>query len=103
MDLRAYYKNLREVEETLTGQHLVVVSLATSEGGKAGVRTDVPRSIAAKLLAEGRARVATEEESLEYYLAHEEAREKYQQEEAARRLQVMVIPSQDLRKPRDRS
>ena len=103
MDLRAYYKKLREVEETLTGQHLIVVSLATPEGGKEGVRTEVPRSVAAKLLAEGRARVATNEESLEFYESHREAREKHQQEEVARRLQVTVIPSQDLRKPKDRS
>ncbi len=39
MDLRSYYKRVREAEATLTGEHVVMVSLETSEGGKAGVRT----------------------------------------------------------------
>src|SRR5580693_6496405 len=99
MDLRAYYKKLRETEALLEGDHLIVVSLVTSEGGKEGVRTEVPRAIAAKLIAEGRARVASEDESLAYREAQEEARERYEVEQAARRMQVMVIPQSDLRKP----
>ena len=77
-----------------TGEHIVMVSLETSEGGKAGVRTEVPRAIAAKLIAEGRARVATEEEAHEFHEANREARAAHEQEEAAKRVQVMVIPAQ---------
>ena len=83
MDLRAYYRKVREAEATLTGEHFVMVSLATSEGGKAGVRTEVPRAIAAKLIAEGAARVATEEEAPEFHEANREAQEQHDQEEAA--------------------
>ena len=103
MDLRAYYSKVREAEATLTGEHMVLVSLVTPEGGKAGVRTEVPRRVAAKFIAEGRARLATEEETREFHDANRAAREKYEQDEAARRLQVMVIPSQDLRRQKDRS
>jgi len=103
MDLRAYYQKIKDTEALLTGESLVVISAETSEGGKEGVRTEVPRRVAAKLLAEGRARVATEDEALEFHLANEEAREKFDREEAARRVQVMVIPSQDLRKPKERN
>jgi hypothetical protein len=103
MDLRSYYKKVREVDAELTGEHLVVVSLETPEGGKAGVRTEVPRSVAARLIAEQRARVATEEESLAFHEAHRDAREAHQQEEAAKRVQVMVIPSHELKKQRERS
>jgi len=102
MDLRSYYKKVREVDAELTGEHLVVVSLETPEGGKAGVRTEVPRSVAAKLIAEVRARAATDEETLAFHEAHREAREAHQQEEAARRVQVMVIPANELRKQRER-
>ena len=102
MDLRVYYGKVREAEAALTEEHPVMVSLATSEGGKAGVRTEVPRHIAARLLAEGRARVATPAEAGEFRQAHREAKEKYEQQEAARRIQVMVIPQHDLKK-RDRS
>jgi hypothetical protein len=80
-----------------------VASLATSEGGKEGVFTEVPRRIAAKLIAEGRARVATEEESAQFHEGHREAKRQYEMEEAARRVQVMVIPSQELRKQKERS
>ncbi len=103
MDLRSYYKKVREADAELTGEHLVVVSLETPEGGKAGVRTEVPRSVAARLIAEQRARVATDEETLAFHEAHREAREAYQQDEAAKRVQVMVIPSHELKKQRERS
>jgi hypothetical protein len=103
MDLRAYYRKIRETEALLTGESMVVVSIATPEGGKDGVRTEVPRMVAARLLAEGRARLAAEEETREFHDANREAREQFDQNEAARRMQVMVIPSQELRKPKERS
>ena len=103
MDLRSYYRKVREADATLTGECFVMVSLETSEGGKAGVPTEVPRSIAAKLIAEVRARVATEDEALAFREAHREARAAHEQDEAARRVQVMVIPSHELRKQRERS
>jgi hypothetical protein len=103
MDLRSYYKKVRDAEVTLTGEHVVMVSLETSEGGKAGVRTEVPRAIAAKLIAEVRARVATEEETVEFHEANREAREANEEAEAAKRLQVMVIPSRETRKQRERT
>jgi hypothetical protein len=80
-----------------------MVSLPTAEGGKAGVKTEVPRAIAAKLIAEQRARVATEQEALEFHEANQQARSQYEEEAAARRLQVMVIPAQDLKKQKERS
>jgi hypothetical protein len=102
MDLRTWYKKVRDAEASLTGEHFVMVSLATSEGGKEGVRTEVPRSIAARLIAETRARVASEEEALEFREASLLALEQYKQEEAAKRVQVMVIPTHKLKKHRER-
>jgi hypothetical protein len=103
MDVRSYYKKVREAEEKLTGEYMVMVSLATPEGGKENVKTEVPRGIAAKLIAEGRSRVATEEESKEFHEATQYALLVHQEQEAARRLQVMVIPSSELRKQKERS
>jgi hypothetical protein len=103
MDLRAYYRKLRETEAQLQGEHLVVVSLETAEGGKPGVRTEVPRAIAAKLIAEGRARVASAEEGVDFHDKQREDRERFEVEQAARRMQVMVIPQPDLRKPKERN
>ena len=103
MDLRAYYGKIRETEAMLKGESFVIVSLATSEGGKAGVKTEVPRALAAKLLAEGRARLASDEEGIAFYEAHREAREAFEVDQAARRMQVVVMPQQDLRKPKERN
>jgi hypothetical protein len=103
MDLRSYYKRVREAEATLTGEHLVMVSLETSEGGKAGVRTETPRAIAAKLIAEERARVATEQEAREFHEANRDAKEAHEEAEAAKRIQVMVIPAREFEKQRERS
>jgi hypothetical protein len=103
MDLRSYYRKVRDADATLAGEHIVMVSLETSEGGKAGVRTEVPRAIAAKLIAEVRSRAATEDEAREFHEANRAAREIHEQEEAAKRVQVMVIPSHELKKQRERS
>jgi hypothetical protein len=103
MDLRAYYRKVREAEATLTGEHFVMVSLATSEGGKAGVRTEAPRAIAAKLIAEGRARVATEAEATEFHQANREGKARHDREEDARRVQVVVIPSREVKNQKERS
>lgn len=101
MDLRSYYKKVRETEESLKGDHFVLVSLETPEGGKAGVLTEAPRHVAARLIAETRARLATTEEAREFHDEHQAAREAREQEEAAKRVQVMVIPSHETKKPKE--
>ena len=103
MDLRSYYRKVREADATLAGEDFVMVSLETTEGGKAGVRTEVPRRIAARLIAELRARVATDDEAREFHEANRDARAAHEEEQAAKRVQVMVIPSHDLKKQRERS
>jgi len=103
MDLRSYYKKVRDADAGLTGDHFVMVSLETSEGGKPGVRTEVPRAIASKLIAEVRARVATEDEAREFHEANREARVAREQDEAAKRVQVMVIPAHRIKKQKVRT
>jgi hypothetical protein len=95
MDLRSYYRKVREADSTLTGSEVVLVSLATAEGGKEGVFTEAPRGVAAKLIAEMRARVATEAEAAAFREGLREALEQYEQDEAARRVQVVVVPTRD--------
>ena len=101
MDLRAFFKKLRETEELLPDEHAVVVSLATPEGGKAGVKTEVPRGVAAKLLVDGRARLAAEDEAVSFREQMREAKDRFERDEAARRMQVVVVPQSELR-PKER-
>jgi hypothetical protein len=103
MDLRLYYKKIRDIEELLEGDHFIVVSLATSEGGKDGVRTQVSKANAAKLIAEGRARLASDDEQNEYLDAQREDRERFEVEQAARQMQLVVVPPADTRKTRERN
>jgi hypothetical protein len=103
MDLRAYYRKVRAVEAELEGDDIVLASLATPEGGRDGVFTEAPRMVAAKLVAEGRARVADKAEAQSFREQLRLAKEKADQEEAARRVQVMVIPTHEIRKTKDRS
>ena len=56
MEMRMYYKKLRQAEATIAEEHTVVVSLETGDGGAAGVYTEVTRRNAARLIVEGRDR-----------------------------------------------
>src|ERR1700758_1621857 len=66
MDLRVYYQSIRKIEAEIKDPVVVGVSHATEDGGKAGIRTDVPKRLAAKLITEGKARLATAGEAAEF-------------------------------------
>ena len=67
MDVRIYFQKIRQIEAGIVSPHAVVVSLDTGDGGKAGAMTEVSRSMAAQLVVETKARLATEEETNEFY------------------------------------
>lgn len=96
MDLRVYYQKIRELEAELP-EPCVVVSMETENGGRAGVRTEVPRRLGARMIVEGHARAATRDEAREFREAQTAAKEKAEQLAAASRMQVTVIPSSELR------
>jgi hypothetical protein len=58
MDLRAYYQKIRKIEATIKEPTVVIVSRATPEGGRGGVKNEVPRRLAARLIAEEKADLA---------------------------------------------
>lgn len=72
MDLRAYYQKIRRIEAELGEESVVIVSRETSDGGRAGVKTDVPRAVAARVIAEEKADLASPEEAAEFRAAVEE-------------------------------
>lgn len=96
MDLKAYYQKMRQTEAELP-EPCVVVSRETADGGKAGMRTEANRSVAAKLIVEGSARPATEEEAREFEEQKREAKRAAEQLAAASRMQVTVIPTNEWR------
>ncbi|MGD1092836.1 MAG: hypothetical protein ABSB35_12710 [Bryobacteraceae bacterium] len=66
MDLRAFYQKVRKIESTINDPDVVIVSRETPDGGKAGVQTAVPRRLAARLIAEEKADLATPEQAAHF-------------------------------------
>jgi hypothetical protein len=89
---------LEEIEATMTQPYQTVVSLETSDGGKPGLIAEVSRANAAKLVTEGRAVLATEEQKVEFAASQKSAREAVEQAEMARRVQVAILSESDLAK-----
>lgn len=97
MDLRVYYQKIRQTEASITEEHVVVVSCETPDGGRAGVKTETPRAVAAKLVVEGRARLASAEEAAAFREAAAEASRKAEQVANAGKLQLAVLTEPELR------
>ena len=97
MDMKAFYQKLRQIEESISDPHVVIVSHETPDGGRAGVMTETPRPLAARMIAEGKARLATKEESGSFQEKVVEAKRQADQAMAASRMQLTVISDADLR------
>jgi hypothetical protein len=96
MNLRAYYDKIRETEKSIGGEFAVVVSRETPDGGKAGTKTEVTRRVAAKMVADGAARLAEPQEAKEFYSVNAKAAADAQQRAAAKNIQVTVVPASEL-------
>jgi hypothetical protein len=93
MDLRAYYQKVRETEAGMTSPHVVVFSLATPDGGKPGVVTEVPTPIAARMVVEGAARQATDVEIHAFRERQAAAKQAADEAVIASKVQVVVVPA----------
>ena len=96
MNLQGFYQKVRETEAAIGEEFPLIVSQGTSDGGKAGTFTEVPRRLAAKMVVENQARLATAKETTAYKESLAEARRKAEQSAAATRLQISVLSTQEL-------
>jgi hypothetical protein len=69
MTLEQYFFKIKKLTEALTAESVVVVSLETFDGGKAGLLNELPKELAAKWVVEDRVRLASDQESAEYRTA----------------------------------
>ena len=97
MNLKGYYQKLREMERSLVEPFVVIASQETPDGGREGTLTEAPRLIAAKMILEGRARIATDEQVRAFQLGKAEAKRLADQEVALSKVQVTVVPAGDSR------
>ncbi|MGH9582358.1 MAG: hypothetical protein ACRD4O_05435 [Bryobacteraceae bacterium] len=91
MDVKQYYRKVREIEANLADKFLLLVSVETPDGGKPGVISEVARALAAKLLVEGRAALASKEEREVYRRQQITGRKAAEQAKLARTVQVAIL------------
>jgi len=97
MDLRGYYQKLKEIEKGLLQDFILMKSVATADGGIAGRLTEVPRALAAKMLADGIAVLAEKAEGELFRAGLAEEKKQEDQKRAAAKIQFTVLTETDLR------
>jgi hypothetical protein len=98
MDLRQYYQKIREKESAITEPFPIVVSNETADGGKAGVLTEVTPGIAARMVVDGVARLATAQEEKVFRAGQVDAKRAADQTAASAKVQFTVVPTAELNK-----
>lgn len=91
MDLRRYFQEVKAKEAEIAGEDIYVVSLATPDGGRAGVITQVPKRVGCQLMVEGKARQASAEEVERFREEEAAKRQEFASQEFARKIQVQVV------------
>jgi hypothetical protein len=97
MDLKAYYRKIREIESGIAEEYPVVKSLATPNGGRPGHLTEVTRPVAARMLAEGLVEVASAEEARGYRKQIAIAQQAEEERREAAKIQFTILSEGDLR------
>ena len=97
MDLKVYYRKLREIVKDLEEEFVVVSSLATPDGGVAGRLTEVTRELAARMVADGLAEMAGKDEGESFREKTAEEKKQADQKRASEKIQFAVLTEADLR------
>ncbi len=97
MDVGAFYQKVRQVAETIAEAYAVVISFPTPDGGREGIASEVARTLAALMVVEGKARLATAGETSEFRSRAAEAKAAADQLAAASKVQFTVLSEADFR------
>ena len=97
MDLKAYFKKIKDTESSIEELYLLMVSLETPDGGKSGTMVEVSRQEAAKAIVEGRAVRASDEQKEAYWKQEADRKKSAEKAELSRRLQIAIISDSELR------
>jgi len=98
MDSREFFRRARALAQTIQEPHVVVVSKATGDGGKAGVMSYVARDVAARQVLKDQAELATDEQALAYFEEDKRLREEFEADKWRNRLQLAVVRDSDFAK-----
>lgn len=94
MDVRKYFRKIKELQAELGPADVIVCSLDTHDGGRAGVLTEVSPRVAGELIVNQRARLATPEETAGYRKAQADALHQAEEAKAAQRIQVHLLAAE---------
>lgn len=97
MDLKKYYRKIRELEATIEDEFPVVRSLPTEAGGVGGKLTETTRPVAARMVVDGVAELASDEEAAEFRRLAEETRRREEERRRGEQVQFHVLSEGDLR------
>ncbi|MGB7758881.1 MAG: hypothetical protein WBL61_03575 [Bryobacteraceae bacterium] len=101
MDLRLYYQKIRDTQAKIADPFPVVESCETPDGGTAGRLTEVTAALAAKLIVDGAARLASEGDAAAYREARTKAKQAADEALAAARVQMTFLPVAEWNKIQD--
>lgn len=96
MDLFLYYNKIREEERKIEEEFPLVISNETGDGGKAGLTTEVPKAVAARMIVQGVARLAEPAEATAFRAIQAAAVRAAEDLAAAGRVNLSVLPTADL-------
>ena len=97
MDMKVYYQKVRDLEDAIGQDSVLTVSLSTPDGGKPGVLTEVSKRIAARAVVEGKARLATPEETAAYRAEDAARRKEWEERALVNQAKFSVISESDLK------
>jgi hypothetical protein len=96
VDVKQYFRKIRDLEATLKEEYPIVISRETSDGGKPGLIIEVSRENAARLIVEGRAVLATEDERRQYLEQQAAVRRAAEKAELAKYVQVAILNESEI-------
>ena len=91
-----YFHKMRTIEAAIAGEHAIVVSMETADGGRAGQLSEVSRVVAAQLVVQGKARLADTEEADGFQAAIRAARKTAEDAAMRERIQLNVLNGADV-------
>ncbi len=97
MDLKAYYQKMREIAQGIDEEFVVVKSLATPDGGVAGRLCEVRRQVAARMVADGVAELASKQEAEGHRRRAAEEKKQADEKQASAQIQFTVVTEGDLK------
>jgi hypothetical protein len=101
MDVKTYYQKIRDTEAAIVADYVIVISKATDDGGKSGVPVQVSRQVAAKMLVEGSAVLATNSQTNAFQQQQTTDLKAAQDVAESAKVSVTMVSSTDLKKLTD--